>query len=211
MLTYAERIAWMQAACPHRHGSEVAARHHLFFVRGNGYHWCEGQLAREEEPPVPTPQQMQERYQWADNRAWGRPDPTTLFPLSRSAALLTVPPNVQPELVGCGLGRLGLGVHDHTQPRGCPLAAQGCKAAGPHHHATKGSTMTGIFVRIKRAGPDGPSRPVDLDEMTDAELDSLDEAMAQREAWMTWTWVKGLARYIRDQRLERGRAPQQNA
>ena len=60
--------------------------------------------------------------------------------------------------------------------------------------------MTGIFIRIDR--DDGHRQVVDLDEMTDAELDSLDELMAQREAWMTWTWVKTLARYIRDQRQE---------
>ena len=62
-----------------------------------------------------------------------------------------------------------------------------------------------IFVRIKRHGPDGPARPVYLDEMTDAELDSLDGLMAQQATWMTWTWVKTLARWIREHRQEEDR------
>ena len=103
MLTYAERIAWMQAAFPQLHRSEISARHHLFFVIGNGYKWREGQLARDEEPPVPTPQQVQARYRSAETyvsqnaavRAWVRPDPTTLYPLCRYAALVTIPSDAQ--------------------------------------------------------------------------------------------------------------------
>ena len=64
-------------------------------------------------------------------------------------------------------------------------------------------TVPDMFVRIQRDGPTGPRKPVLVIEMTDAELDSLDDHMARHEAWMTWTWVKALARYIRDQRQEK--------
>jgi hypothetical protein len=55
-----------------------------------------------------------------------------------------------------------------------------------------------MCVRIKRDGPQGPSRPVLVVDMTDSELDALDDLMARHPAWQTWTWVKACARYIRD-------------
>lgn len=65
--------------------------------------------------------------------------------------------------------------------------------------------MTGQFIRIKREGPAGPARPVDIDEMTDEELAEVELVLAEQPSWQLATWITGLARYIRDQRqAERG-------
>lgn len=60
--------------------------------------------------------------------------------------------------------------------------------------------MTGQFLRIKRQGPRGPARPVDIDEMTDEELAEAETILAEQPAWQLATWITGLAKYIRDQR-----------
>ena len=55
--------------------------------------------------------------------------------------------------------------------------------------------MTNIFLRIER---EGRYVAVDLDEMTDAELDAQDAFMARQDPRIAWHWAKGLARWIRD-------------
>lgn len=71
--------------------------------------------------------------------------------------------------------------------------------------------MTGIFVRIQRDGPDGPSRPVALDEMTDAELDSLDALLVRQDPQRAWGWLNAHARWRRDHRHEGSPTPQEGA
>jgi hypothetical protein len=63
--------------------------------------------------------------------------------------------------------------------------------------------MTGIPIRILR---DGRWQSVDLDTLTDAELDAFAMRNA-REGRDGWPWVKALARWIRDHvRAERAEA-----
>ena len=52
--------------------------------------------------------------------------------------------------------------------------------------------MTGLFVRIERKGK---WQSIELDELTDGELDRFIQTMGQQNGW---PWVKRLVQWIRD-------------
>jgi hypothetical protein len=52
--------------------------------------------------------------------------------------------------------------------------------------------MTGAFVRMQRAGR---WQEVEIDQLTDAELDAFAESQGPEYGWQ---WAKFLARWIRD-------------
>ena len=53
--------------------------------------------------------------------------------------------------------------------------------------------MTGTYVRIER---DGKWQSIEIDQLTDAELDTF--AAANHQLERGWTWAKFLAKWIRD-------------
>lgn len=55
--------------------------------------------------------------------------------------------------------------------------------------------MTGFSVRIQR---EGRWVNVDLDTLSDAELEDWTEASRSREPFAGWRWAGALARWIRD-------------
>jgi len=59
--------------------------------------------------------------------------------------------------------------------------------------------MTNAFVRIQR---DGKWQPVEIDQLTNGELDRLAQEQPQRG----WVWAKFLAKWIRDEALVRPRS-----
>jgi hypothetical protein len=66
--------------------------------------------------------------------------------------------------------------------------------------------MTGMFLRVKR---DGARVNVEIDRMTDDELDELADRAGGRGGWM---WAKALAQWIRDNVNEQAlnREPSEN-
>lgn len=59
----------------------------------------------------------------------------------------------------------------------------------------------GVFLRLRRHGPDGPALAVNLWDMTDEELDGLDPMMDAQRPDIAWNWAKALARWLRDHRV----------
>jgi hypothetical protein len=61
--------------------------------------------------------------------------------------------------------------------------------------------MSCQFLRVQHEDPDGSVSTVDIDDMSNAELDALDaHIVGTIRDDILWTWVKGLARWIRDHR-----------
>jgi hypothetical protein len=52
--------------------------------------------------------------------------------------------------------------------------------------------MTNIYVRIKR---NGQWEPIEMDQLTDAEMDAFISSQGDRSGW---PFVKALAKWIRD-------------
>ena len=52
--------------------------------------------------------------------------------------------------------------------------------------------MTGLFVRVERSGM---WQNIEIDQLTDAELDAFAVAQGEQRGWV---WAKALAKYIRD-------------
>lgn len=101
MASYIDTIANMLACHPRLFPTEAHARHHLFFLTGNGYDWVEGQL--QDPHGLPDPAEVRARH--AAFRAslglhedWPSEAPVTrLFPMSECSKLVTIPDDVQPD------------------------------------------------------------------------------------------------------------------
>jgi hypothetical protein len=63
--------------------------------------------------------------------------------------------------------------------------------------------MTGAYLRVKR---DDQWQNIEIDQMTDAELDDMERRSGDDPAY-AWSWVKFLAKWIRDNVSESSQSP----